>query len=176
MIHVAANPVQSPLEPSPKWDQLIRNKFTNFGNSEANFVRACAVRPFSSPPHFDPLATQELVRSMCQASADELDLAQTDPAYLQHIIRKLKSTAFFKKVDSNERWSWFVDEILMNFYRRLIWWRQMLKECDIMVAAFKEWQSDQTMENRAQYEESLDSIHDISIEHLTQQILLIDFR
>ncbi len=73
--------------PSPKWDQLVQNDFFSFGAPSAESIRASANQPFSSPPHFSPIKTLELVESMFRQSADELELAQTDPAYLQYLVR-----------------------------------------------------------------------------------------
>ena len=114
--------------PSPKWDQLVLNKFFSFGSSSAQSVRAAANQPFSAPPHFDPVKTLELVESMYHASVDDLEPIQTDPAYLQYLVRELGATACFERIDSESRWDWYMDEIEC-FYRRFLWWHQMLKEC-----------------------------------------------
>jgi hypothetical protein len=113
---------------------------------------------------------------MYHESADELDLAQTDPAFLQHAVRALSSTAYFDRVDMETRWDWFMDEIVSNYYRRYIWWRQMAKECRNMVASYERYQQADSPENREAYELAVFALHNISIEHLVQQMALVDYR
>lgn len=161
---------------SPKWDQLIQNKFFSFGNTSAQSVRASANQPFSAPPHFDPLATVELVESMYHESVDELELAQTEPSYLQCLVSGLAATAYFERVDSKSRWTWFVDEIVCNLYGRYIWWRQMLKECRLMMEAYERYQQAPSSENRAEYERAIYGVDNIAVEHMAQQILLVHYR
>ena len=161
---------------SPKWDQLVQNKFFSFGSSSAQSVRASANQPFSAPPEFDPVKTLELVESLYHASVDELDLAQTDPAYLQYLVRELGATAYFERLDSESRWDWYMDEIVCNFYRRFIWWRQMLKECRRMLELYETDLETPSVKNRTEYEHAVFSIHDASIEHMAQQIRLLDYR
>ena len=162
--------------PSPKWDLLVQNRVFSFGSSSTQSVQASANQPFAAPPMFDPAKTLELVESMYQASADELDLAQTDPAYLQVLVRNLGATAYFERVDSGSKWDWFMDEIVCNFYRRFIWWRQMLKECHFMMQAYKKYQQVASEEHRSAYEALLYCIRDIAMEHLAHQILLVEYR
>ena len=112
---------------------------------------------------------------MYNASVDELDLAQTDPEYLQYLVRELGAAAYFERVDSESRWDWLADEILLNFYRRYLWWRQMSKECRMMLKSYKTWQEMPSKVNRMAYEQALFAIHSIAVEHMTQQILLLEY-
>lgn len=161
----------------PKWESLVQNSFFSFGSSSAVSIRASANQPFSAPPAFDPIKTFELVESMYEASIDELDLAQTNPAYVQCLIRGLEGSSYFSALGHGPdgRWGFIMDELICNFYRRFIWWRQMHKECQLMMENYRAFQLTPNSETRKAYEASLFVIQDVALEHMAQQILLIQY-
>lgn len=162
-------------EQHPKWQQLMQNSFFSFGGSSAVRIRASANQAFSAPPSFDPLRTFELIDSMYQANVDELDLAQTNPAYVQCLIRAFETSLYSETWGKEGRWEVVVDEVMCNFYRRLIWWRQMRKEGEIMLERYQEWCHVPTAAHRKDYEHSVYCLHDIAIEHFAQQNLLVQY-
>lgn len=107
---------------------------------------------------------------------DELEMAQIDPAWLQTLVAELRNCAYFDHVDDLSRWGWFADEILVNFFRRVLWWRLTFLEAKRMLDLYKKYSESHTPENRANYECSLLVLHDVSIEHLVQSIMLLDHR
>lgn len=120
-------------EHHPKWEQLQSNSFFSFGTSSSFRIRASANQAFSAPPTFDPVQTHGLIASMYQACADELDLAQTSPAFVQCLIRVFRISLYSKTWGKGGLWDTVVDEIMCTIYRRFIWWRQMHKESEIML-------------------------------------------
>lgn len=162
--------------PSPRWDQLVQNDFFSFGTPSVQSSITFANQPFSAPPQFDPISTVELVESLYQQSVDEFDLAQTDPAYMQYLVSELAASAYFERMDEGSRLDFYVDEIPCNLYPRLIWWRQVARECKLMKTAYETHRTNPTIKNRVAYEQSILVLQDISIEHLTGQIQLLKYR
>ena len=163
---------------NPKWNLLVDSGFTSFGKSPSSqhFIRGSAKQPFSAPPTFDAVSALECVESMYRAALDELELSQTDPAFLQLAVRDLAASAYFDRVDSESRWNWFADEVLCSYYRRFVWWRQMLKECTLLVESYQAYQAQPTEVTRKAYEAGMLVVHSISTEHLVNQMGWVDYR
>ncbi|KAK5175486.1 uncharacterized protein LTR77_000625 [Saxophila tyrrhenica] len=160
---------------SPKWDQLVQNGFFSFGVSSTQSIRASATQPFSAPPLFDPQRTLELVESMYRQSGDELEMAQTDPAYMRYLVRELAVTLYFERTDSKSCWQTYVDEIICNLFRRYIWWRQTLTECRRMVDSHEAHKREPSRETRMRYEHDVYALWGVTTEHLVQQILMVEY-
>ena len=159
----------------PKWEQLIQNGFYSFGSSSAFRIRASANQPFSAPPVFDPVKISELIESMYQACVDELDLAQTSPSFVQWLIRSFQASLYSETLGRKNHWGVIVDEVICNLYRRLVWWRQMHKECQMMLQKHHRYNEEPTKATREDYENSVFLLHNIAIEHLAQQNLLVQY-
>ena len=170
-----SKPSETTQTQAPKWDQLVQNNFFSFGSTSAQSTSTFANQPFMAPRKWDPIKTIELVESFYQECVDELDLAQTDPAYLQYLVRELGLSAYFENTDEPSRWDYFMDEIPCNLYRRFIWWRQLLKECRLMETAYHTYCDSPTEKNRAAYEEAVVVVQDCATEHLTQHTMLMKY-
>ena len=175
---VEAHNPHAPPPDQRKWNLLVNTGFTSFGKdpSAVYSVRGAANQPFAAPPVFDAVGTLELVESLYRAAQDELELAQTDPAFLQLAVREISAGAFSKRMDSKSRWDWLMDEVVCNYYRRFVWWRQMFKECEVMVASYKKYQARPCKETRKVFETDLYVMHNISLEHEVQQMGWIAYR
>lgn len=126
----------------PKWQKLVENRFANFGNGHSLLWSEHVNQPFSSPPKFDPYKLVDMVDARYHASVDEIWLAQTDPAYVQLLVRNLTSTVFFEHTDAQGKWGYAIDELLFNQLRREWYWRQMHKECHLLLQCFEKMQRD----------------------------------
>ncbi|KAH0143584.1 hypothetical protein KCU67_g13491, partial [Aureobasidium melanogenum] len=78
----------------PKWSQLIDTDFSRFGTTSG--WSTDSIKPFSAPPSFNPKEVIELITSRHRAVRDEIELLQTDPAYVQFCVRELASAHFFE--------------------------------------------------------------------------------
>lgn len=112
---------------------------------------------------------------MLDACIDEFDLAQTDPAYLQFLIRRLGASVYTKAHEGMDRSEFVVDELICSFYRRFIWWRQMHKECQLMLETYETYMATPNTRKLEAYENSVYIINDVATEHLTQQVMLLQY-
>ncbi|THW89896.1 hypothetical protein D6D18_06844 [Aureobasidium pullulans] len=147
----------------PKWSQLVQTDFSRFGTTSA--WSTDSIKPFSAPPSFDPHAIVEFVASRHRAARDEIELLQTDPAYVQFRARELASAHFFETFSGSDRWPYFVDQLFLIPLQREMYWRQLNGEGKRMGAwlqAIEECPSD--TEARAEYEYFVSIVWDLCLE------------
>ncbi|KAH0367794.1 hypothetical protein KCU65_g4471, partial [Aureobasidium melanogenum] len=150
-------------EVNPKWLQLIKTDFSRFGTTSA--WSTDSVKPFGAPPSFDPHEIIDLVVSRHHAVMDEIELLQTDPAYVQFCARELASAHFFETFSGSDKWTYFVDQLVCIPLRREMYWRQLVNETKRMgewLQALQDSPSDQ--EARAEYEHLLFIVWDLCME------------
>ncbi|KAI4723841.1 hypothetical protein E4T49_08430 [Aureobasidium sp. EXF-10728] len=150
-------------EVHPKWSQLISTNFSRFGTTSG--WSTDSVKPFSAPPSFDPIEIMELIASRHRAVKDEVELLQTDPAYVQFHARELASAHFFETWSGSDRWPYFVDMLFCIPLRREMYWRQLNNESKRMGDWFKAVQdSPSDAEAKAEYEHMLYTVWDLCLE------------
>lgn len=161
---ILAEATEAPIyEVHPKWSQLINTDFSRFGTTSA--WSTDSIKPFAGPPSFDPHEIIELVVSRHRAVKDEIELLQTDPAYVQFCARELASAHFFETFSGSDRWTYFVDQLICIPLRREMYWRQLVNETKRMeewLQAVQNSPSDQ--EAKAGYEHILFLIWDLCLE------------
>ncbi|THZ88510.1 hypothetical protein D6C88_04965 [Aureobasidium pullulans] len=152
------------IEFHPKWAQLIGTSFSHFDSTFAWSTES--VRPFSSPPKFDPIETIELVRSRHRVLKDHLEQLQTDPAYVQLHARTYKNALFFETMRHEDIWPHIVDQVFVGPMIRECYWRQMLYECDKMERAWLKMTEFPSEANKLYYNETILYVQDLCVETL----------
>ncbi|KAH0005186.1 hypothetical protein KCU78_g13003, partial [Aureobasidium melanogenum] len=147
----------------PKWSQLIDTDFSRFGTTSG--WSTDSIKPFSAPPSFNSKEVIELITSRHRAVRDEIELLQTDPAYVQFCVRELASAHFFETWSGSDRWPYFVDQLFLIPLRREMYWRQLVNESKRMgewLQAVQDSPSD--TEAIAEYEHMLYTVWDLCLE------------
>ncbi|KAG9591955.1 hypothetical protein KCU77_g6730, partial [Aureobasidium melanogenum] len=147
----------------PKWSQLIDTDFSRFGTTSR--WSTDSIKPFSAPPSFNPKEVIELITSRHRAVRDEIELLQTDPAYVEFCVRELASAHFFETWSGSDRWPYFVDQLFLIPLRREMYWRQLVNESKRMGDWLQIVQdSPSDTEARAEYEYMLYTVWDLCLE------------
>lgn len=147
----------------PKWLQLINTDFSRFGTTSS--WSTDSVKPFSAPPSFDPSEVTELIASRHRAVKDEVELLQTDPAYVQFLAREMASAHFFETFSGSDRWPYFVDQLFGHTLRREMYWRQLKYESERMIERLKQTEDHPSdPEARAEYEHIVHIVWDLCVE------------
>lgn len=147
----------------PKWSQLINSDFSRFGATSS--WSTDSVKPFSAPPSFDPYEIIELIASRHRAVRDEVELLQTDPAYVQFHARELASAHFFETWSGSDRWPYFVDQLFCLPLRREMYWRQLNNESKCMAERLKQIEDHPSdLKARAEYEHIVHVVWDLCLE------------
>jgi hypothetical protein len=147
----------------PKWSQLIDTDFSRFGSTSG--WSTDSIKPFSAPPSFDPHEIIELIASRHRAVKDEVELLQTDPAYVQFQARELASAHFFETFSGSDRWPYFVDQLFCIPLRREMYWRQLNNESKRMGERLKEIEdAPSDTEARSGYEHMVHTVWDLCLE------------
>jgi hypothetical protein len=147
----------------PKWSQLINTDFSRFRTTSS--WSTDSVKPFSAPPSFDPHEVFEVIASRHRAVKDEVELLQTDPAYVQFCARELASAHFFETFSGSDRWPYFVDQLFCLTLRREMYWRQLNNESKRMAERLKQLESHPSdAEARAGYEYAVHAVWDLCLE------------
>jgi hypothetical protein len=148
---------------NPKWSQLINTDFSRFGSTSG--WSTDSIKPFSAPPSFDPHEIIELIASRHRAVKDEVELLQTDPAYVQFHARELASAHFFETFSGSDRWPYFVDQLFGIPLRREMYWRQLNNESKRMEERLQKLQDvPSDTEVRAGYERMVHTVWDLCLE------------
>jgi hypothetical protein len=148
---------------NPKWSQLINTDFSRFGSTSS--WSTDSLKPFSAPPSFDPQKIMELIASRHRAVKDEVELLQTDPAYIQFHARELASAHFFETFSGSDRWPYFVDQLFCIPLRREMYWRQLNNESRRMGERLQDIEdAPSDTEARAGYEHMVHIVWDLCLE------------
>ncbi|KAI4831317.1 hypothetical protein E4T45_10226 [Aureobasidium sp. EXF-8846] len=148
---------------NPKWSQLINTDFSRFGSTSS--WSTDSLKPFSAPPSFDPQKIMELIASRHRAVKDEVELLQTDPAYIQFHARELASAHFFETFSGSDRWPYFVDQLFCIPLRREMYWRQLNNEIRRMGERLQDIEdAPSDTEARAGYEHMVHLVWDLCLE------------
>jgi hypothetical protein len=148
---------------NPKWSQLINTDFSRFESTSS--WSTDSIKPFSAPPSFDPYEVIELIASRHRAVKDEVELLQTDPAYVQFRARELASAHFFETFSGSDRWPYFVDQLFCIPLRREMYWRQLKNESKRMAKQLKEIkEAPSNLEARARYEQMVHAVWGLCLE------------
>ncbi|TKX24429.1 hypothetical protein C1H76_3035 [Elsinoe australis] len=156
---------------SPVFDLLHLSKDRPTSTLRSHYVE----QPFRSPPRCKPEQMLNDVRTRWRAAADELELLQIDPAYLQLRVRELASGSYFMHVGATEKWNWFTDEIILNALRRETYWRQLVWECENLVRAYHLSDSSAEQTHPSEYDVMLYVVLDCCVELLALQIEMLQF-
>lgn len=159
-----------PRSVHPKWEAMVSTKFT----TPAAHWATPSVRPFSEPPSFDPYKVLDMVTTHYRAVKDEVQLLQTDPAYVHFMLSQLSSTVFIEKIPHEGRSDYYVDEVMMVPLRREMYWRQLFKECTAMVKAF-EASKDGSAGSCEQFDVMLFVVMDMAMEFFAFMGSLLDY-
>lgn len=139
------------LQSHPKWNHLIE---TNFSRSDPAYAWSTeSVRPFSSPPTFDPSETVETIRSRHRVVKDHLEQLQTDPAYVQLHARQIKSALFFETFRNEDVWPYLVDQLFRDTLLRECYWRQLIVESERMMVAWQAYVNSPSEATRTAYDQ-----------------------
>jgi hypothetical protein len=124
------------LELTPKSDSMIANDFSRF---KTNFQWSTDfVKPFSAPRSFDAREIFELITSRYRVVLDELDLLQTDPQYIQSLVKEFRACLLFESWRTKDIMPWLVDYIFFETMHREAYWRQLAAESEQMMRYLNE--------------------------------------
>lgn len=117
-----------------KWNELVRNGFEDTRNDHFGSVYLSA--PFSAPPTFDIRRLLSIARSRLQAAEDTLELLQTDPAYVQHILDERTSTTYSRSaVNLRSTWDTITKDVMVMAVQTVRQWDMMLERCNALAEA-----------------------------------------
>ncbi|KAI1084155.1 hypothetical protein F5B20DRAFT_593269 [Whalleya microplaca] len=135
-----------------KWDELVQNGFslgTGFLNS--TYLN----RPFSAPPTFNPTEVLETLTSLYQAEADKLYLMQTDPQYLQQMVRQLSSSMLLENIDKDYEFHIISLQIMRYVLDWQFWLMLLVKECENTIEYHRALSEDRSSLNQYRYDHAV---------------------
>lgn len=159
-------PTQSSGQKQEKWLQLVTNGFSTFGLHPVVSWSSYTHQHLVAPPQADPMELSTKIRTVYQDTLDGLWALQTDPGAVQLAVKELCSCLYFHYLDKTKEWGRIADEVIFSPIRREMLWRQTLKECEKMIAAYKSFQENRSEKNRLRFDSSLLILHDCCTEQL----------
>ncbi|KAK5123159.1 hypothetical protein LTR85_003357 [Meristemomyces frigidus] len=115
-----------------KWTALVNSGFRGSG-CEALWG-ACTNQPFTAPQQFDLQAMLQKAKVRLDLVLDEVELMQTDPTYMHHVIRQMKAGIVSDDVhgvQADARYERLaVDLVLHDIRTRISTWRIVVRECE----------------------------------------------
>jgi hypothetical protein len=112
-----------------KLQQKVSHGFTPSGSQEqwSGFSRA----GFTAPSTFDPISLLEIARNRMAVAEDELELLQTEPAYMLAKTNELRKLEFHKQLSRvNKEWPFVVSTIIYPALSRARYWRWIVQDLE----------------------------------------------
>jgi hypothetical protein len=150
------------LDSSPKWTSMIASNFSRF---KTNFPWSTDfVKPFSAPRQFDARETSELIMSRHRVVLDELELLQTDPQYVQSLVKEFRACLFFESWRAKDIMPWLVDYLFWDPMHREAWWRQLAAESEQMMRYSDVFEKNPSMQAKQDLDQAVFIVQDLCVE------------
>jgi hypothetical protein len=150
------------LRLNPKWDSMIASDFSRF---KADFSWSTDfVKPFSAPQRFDACEISDLITSRHRVVLDELELLQTDPQYIQLLVKELRTCLFFETWRVKDLMPWLVDYIFFETMHREAYWRQLASESEQMMKFSDIFEKNPCVQAKQDFDQAVFIVQDLCIE------------
>jgi hypothetical protein len=150
------------LSLNPKWNSMISSDFSRFKTSfpwSTDFVK-----PFSAPRRFDAREISELITSHHRVVLDELELLQTDPQYVQSLVKEFRACLFFESFRAKDVMPWLVDYLFFETVHREAYWRQLAAESEQMMRYSDVFERSPSVQAKQDFERAVFIVQDLCIE------------
>ncbi|KAI4847432.1 hypothetical protein E4T44_04516 [Aureobasidium sp. EXF-8845] len=145
-----------------KWDSMIASDFSRF---KADFPWSTDfVKPFSAPQRFDAREISDLITSRHRVVLDELELLQTDPQYIQSLVKELRACLFFETWRVKDLMPWLVDYIFAETMYREEYWRQLAAESEQMMRFSDIFRKHPFVQTKQDFDRAVFIVQDLCIE------------
>ncbi|KAI4732337.1 hypothetical protein E4T50_17080 [Aureobasidium sp. EXF-12298] len=150
------------LNVHPRWDSMIRSNFSRF---TTNFPWSTDfAKPFSEPTRFNPREISELITSRHRVVLDELELLQTDPQYVQSLVKEFRACLFFESFRAKDIMPWLIDYIFVETMHREAYWRQLAAESEQMMRYSDIFDKTPSPQAKQDFDKAIFIVHDLCIE------------